>query len=1150
MDKTVLRNFAIESRKDLMEKIDRKIKLFYIDEEFKKENRGDVIVLSNDKHSLTLTKEEDSNRDKLLKRIIELGYDHVVEEAAYTWFNRIIAIRYMEINDYLPLTSNNQSLNIRVLSSRDGSTSPEILKFSNLNRNDLDLKFNKEFYSTLNNDEAKFKYVLLLICKKLREVIPQVFDGITDYIDLLVPDNMLSETGFITKTLKSVPEDEFNKVEIIGWLYQYYNQTEKDRVISAKKTYKKYEIAYATQLFTPDWVVKYMVENSLGRFYLEHGGDYTLIDNWNYYIKSDVDKLGNVDPSKITFIDPCCGSGHILVYAFELFYSMYEYAGYNKKDIAELILKNNLYGLDVDDRAGQLATLALLLKAREYDKDLFKKDIVKNINIVALQESGSLDAYAISTLPDNYRCEAEYLKEKYKNAKETGSLLLGEGKDYSNLEKYLYSDNTLELMLIREKLIGLIRQEKMLSLKYSVVVTNPPYLNSALMSKNIKEYISKKYSDFKTDLFSCFIIRNSYFGYENSYLGYMTPNVWMFISSYEKLRKHILKNLSISSFIQLAKGSFFKEATVDICSFIIKNNNSNKNGIYYRLEEFKGDMEQQRKMFLSILNSNNKNIYVTNAEDLLQLPNSILGYWLSNKLVDLFKNDSISSVCDAKQGMTTSDNNRFLRYWYEVDRTKIGFGFRNREEASESEFKWFPYNKGGEYRKWYGNNDYVVNYYHGGEEMEAFHEELNKTSSGGRIKNKELYFKHCISWSKISSGSLAFRYKEDGFIFDVAGSSIFAANDNILKYILAIFNSKLGMYVIGQISQTLNYEAEHIKQMPLIINKDKLKIINELVDENIELCKEEWNSYETSWDFREHPFITYKGINIKESFDNWNKHTIEKKNKLKTNEVKLNQILLDIYGLTDEVSYDIDDKEIAYRNANELNDIKSFLSYFVGCLFGRYKIDGFISKNFIDDDNIIPISDNESVYYNDDIVGKLKEFIISIFGKENLNININYIAEVLGKKGTETSEDTIRRYFVNDFFNDHVKTYQKRPIYWLFDSGKKNGFKCLIYLHRYDEQLVSKIRTKYLHNTLSIYQRTVEEIDYELNNEELSTTDKRELQNKKSDLNGKITECNEYEEMVGNVANKMIKLDLDDGVAINYAKFVDDNGKSILAKIK
>ncbi len=1170
MDKAILKKFAIESRQDLMKKIKNKVKTFYVDEVFSVEQKGELYVLSNEKHSLSLTNEEYKKRELLIKRIKELSLEQVIEEAAYTWFNRIIAIRYMEINDMLPLTKDNQSLGIRVLSSKDNTPDPEILKFTNLTNPDLDIDFIKEIYAELKDEKNKFKYVLLLVCKKLGKVIPQVFDGITDYIDILIPDNLLNDTGFITKVIKDVPEENYNQVEIIGWLYQYYNQIEKDRVISAKKTYKKNEIPYATQLFTPDWIVKYMVENSLGKYWIEHNGDMpSLIENWKYFIRENLEYQKNkLNPTEITFFDPCCGSGHILVYAFEVLYQIYLKSGYNKSDISELILKNNLYGLDIDDRAGQLSILSVLLKAREYDKNIFNKDIIKNLNIMSIQESNNISETAISSVCDkNNQDNILYLINSFANVKEIGSLLLLEKRDYTNLEKAILEDDTIFGIELKEKLLPIIKIANILDGKYDIVVTNPPYMNSSVMSENLKKYIGKHYGNAKSDLFSAFIIRNSIYGKQNAYLGFMTPYVWMFISAYENLRKYVIDEMNIVSLLQLEYSSL-EEAIVPLCTFVLVNNQDSKRGIYYRLTDFVGGMTVQEKKFLEGLNNKNclykyladKNVF----ENIDSMP---IVYWASEKMFNIFKNEQkLGDKAIVRNGMKTGDNNRFLRLWWEVEKEKSNYIIEDYEETNNIKAKWFAYNKGGEYRKWYGNNDYVVNWENQGFEIFklAKSEKRNVQDYPNSLK-----FKPSVSWSLITSSKPAFRFKKS-CISDIAGMSYYYEKYDDLLYSMAFCNSLISLEILKMLAPTINFQAGDIARLP-IINKDTNKV-NTIVKQNIELSKTDWDSFETSWDFVKHPLLLEANLtprqiqkeesngiqvdnNLEEAYNHWCISCNNRFKQLKENEEELNRIFIDIYGLQDELTPEVEDKDITIRLADKERDIKSFISYAVGCMFGRYSLDedGLIYtggdfdinryKLFkADIDNVIPITDQ--AYFGDDIVERFKEFLKVAYGMNTFNKNLDFVAESLGKKGTETSEDTIRRYFLNDFYNDHIKTYQKRPIYWLFDSGKKNGFKALIYMHRYNENLVPKVRLDYLHRIQTTYEKLLSDVNYRLTTD-LSMTDKKVAENRKADLIAKLQEIKKYDEKIAHIANQRISIDLDDGVKENYEKF-----KDILAKIK
>ena len=1143
MDKNVLKKFAIESRKELMDKIRNKVNSFYVDENFKNEQKGDIYILSNENHSLSLTNDEFKKRELLIKRINDLSREQVVEEAAYTWFNRIIAIRYMEINDMLPLTRDNQSLGIRVLSSKDNTPDPEILKFSNLVNSELDIDFKKEKYVELKDDNEKFKYVLLLVCKKLGKVIPQVFDGTTDYIDLLIPDNLLKDAGFVAKVINEVPESNFNQVEIIGWLYQYYNQLEKDRVISAKKTYKKSEIAYATQLFTPDWIVKYMVENSLGKFWKKHSDFDITPQNWKYYIDDETPKGEIRNPNEITFIDPCCGSGHILVYAFEVFYQIYLQAGYNKNNIAELILENNLFGLDIDDRAGQLSILSILLKAREYDKNIFNKDIAKRLNVLSIQESNSISDTLINNIQlEKNRENAIYLIEKFKNAKEIGSLLLLNNNDYEELKREIENDNTIFGIELREKLLPIIKIAKILTKKYDVVVTNPPYMNKGSMSDNLKKYIFKNYANYKTDLFSAFIINNIRLTKKGCYLGFMTPYVWMFISSYEELRNYLFENVRIDSLIQL-EYSAFEEAVVPICSFVLKNDKEDMLGKYIRLSDYRGGMKVQEEKYLEIINNKKENYFITDMNKMKNIPGKPISYWLSNKMFLTFNNPKVADFTFAKAGVVTGNDNLFIKLWFEINNTEICFKKRNEYG------KYHLFQKGGSFRRWYGNREYVIAL------SNLYNDQLVNNSV--RRGDKEFYFRKGIGWSQIGSNAEKSFRKIDDSVCGTATPTLYLKNDKYYNYMLALLNTKYSEILVNIFNPTLNLLTTDVGNIPFIINENNIGIIDELVEDNILISKEDWDSFETSWDFAKHPLLKpmSKVSTIRDSLANWNTYTYQQRSILKHNEEELNKIFSNIYGLNDELTSEVNNKNITIRKEDKVRDIKSFISYAVGCMFGRYSLDedGLIYaggefdinkyKTFkVDLDNIIPITDE--AYFSDDIVERFKTFIKTVYGDNTFNENMDFIAEALGKKGTETSEETLRRYFVNDFFIDHCKIYQKKPIYWLLDSGKKNGFKALVYMHRYNENLIPKARLDYLHRVQTTYEKLLSDVNYKLTTD-LSMTDKKEAKNRQADLNAKLTEIKEYDEKIAHIANQRISIDLDDGVKVNYDKF-----KDILAKIK
>lgn len=1156
MDKAILKKFAIESRQDLMEKIKNKINTFYIDEEFKPEQKGDLYILSNNKHSLSLTNDEYKKRELLIKRINELGIEQVIEEAAYTWFNRIVAIRYMEINDYLPLTKDNQSLGIRVLSSKDNTPDPEILKFTNLTNPDLDIDFKKEKYVELKEDNEKFKYVLLLVCKKIGRVIPQVFDGITDYIDILIPDNLLNDTGFVNKIVNEVPEDNYNQVEIIGWLYQYYNQTEKDRVISAKKQYKKNEIAYATQLFTPDWIVKYMVENSLGRYWVEHGGDKNLIQNWKYFIKDNIQETNEkITPTEIKCIDPCSGSGHILVYMFEVLYQIYLSYGYSKNDIAEQILKNNLYGLDIDDRAGQLSILSILLKAREYDKSIFNKELVRYMNIMSIQESNVISSSVIENIKTEQNKEyTKYLIDIFKNAKEIGSLLIIESKDYGSLEKEIDNNNTIFGIELSERIIPLIKIAKILSNKYDVVITNPPYMGGNYMNATTSQYINKFYKKESSDMCVAFIKKCLNLKRKTGYTSMVTAQTWMFLSSFTDFRIELINHFSIINCVHLGSGAF--DAGFGTTSFVIGDMENKFLGEYIRLVDF--TRSEDKEDVLINLRNNKKYIYFYDMENSLNIAESPICYWISNNILNAFKNNNKLDDCSiSKKGVITGNDSLFIRAWYEVKNNDISVSCINYDSMLHENPKYVFQTSSGFYRKWYGCLIDVIDMYNDGEHIK------NTKSKCIRFREKEYYFRKGIAWSKFSA-KVTFRYIPTGILYADNGPMLFANDLTNNNFILGFLNSNICQYLINMLNPSIATQIIDIKRLPIIFEKKDL--VGDIVNQNISISKEDWDSFETSWDFIKHPLIEYKSgagyaddkewnFRLNDAYESWKSNCDEKFKLLKNNEEELNRIFIDIYGLHDELTPDVEDKDITIRKADREREIKSLISYAVGCMFGRYSLnqDGLVYaggdfdkskyKTFsVDEDNIIPITDE--AYFGDDIVERFKKFIRVVYGNNTFNENIDFVAETLGKKGTETSEDTIRRYFVNDFFNDHCKVYQKRPIYWLLDSGKKNGFKALIYMHRYNENLIPKARLDYLHRIQTTYEKLLSDVNYKLTTD-LSMTDKKEAQKKQADLNTKLQEIKEYDEKIAHIANQRISIDLDDGVKENYAKFED-----ILAKIK
>lgn len=1184
MDKSILKKFAIESREMLMRAVENELNKYYVDENLEKTQSGDLIILKNDNITLEpLTFDEFNKRATLISRIKDLSEDgsfesgkkRVIEETAYTWFNRIVAIRYMELNDMLPLTKDNQSLGIRVLSSVNNESHPEILKLGNLTNTGLDLKIDFDKYNKLLNENEQFNYVLKLICNKFGTIIPQVFDGITDYIDLLLPENLLSYNGFVTKVIKEVPESNFKEgVEIIGWLYQYYNQTEKDRAMSSNEVYKKSEIPYVTQLFTPDWIVKYMVENSLGKYWIEHNGDIGLANNWKYFIKNNVEeKNGKISLLELKIIDPCCGSGHILVYAFEVLYQIYKEQGYNKNDIPEMILTNNLYGLDIDDRAGQLSILSIILKAREYDQYIFNKKIIKNLNIMSIQETNSLSRLDLDIIKGNNEINEiiDYVYESFKNAKEIGSLLNIEKKEYEKVINEINLHNMMsynifdiqKMKVINEIFCPILYVAKILVTKFDIVVTNPPYMGQGKMTSSLKDYLKRHYKSGKTDLCTAFmlikIIKN------NGYLAMINQQAWMSLESFKDLRKEILENNNITTMIHLGFGTF--GADFGTTTFVLQKSNDS-DGIYFSTREVKTSEDKEREYLKKLVNND---FYLISKKRFYKIPETIIAYWLKDNQFAIFENNELfGKYGETKKGVLSGNDKRFLRFWYEVFNNKIGFNLLNHKDMVEKNYKWIPVTSGGNYRKWYGNFENVINLENDGYEIK------NNKENSYRLRENRYYFRECVTWSEVSMKGFSVRYVPRGILFGNSGPVCFF-NDNILYY-LGFLNSKISTDFLKLLSPTLTFGPEQVKRIPIIICEEYKEKIKALVDNNVEIMKEDWDSYETSWNYNKHPLIEYKSgggydkdINkwnyrIDDAFKSWKSNCEEKFKLLKQNEEELNRIFIDIYGLQDELIPEVEDKDITFRKADREREIKSLISYAVGCMFGRYSLDedgliyagGNFDKNRyktieVDLDNIIPVTEEKD--FKDDIVERFIKFIESVYGKETLNENLDYIADTLGRKNNENAEVTIRRYFVNDFYKDHIKTYQKKPIYWLFESGKKNGFKCLIYMHRYDENLVAKIRLDYLYKIQRIYESRLQEIKIDLEDNNLSNYNAKKLEKKQEILQIKLEEIKKYNDKLSTIGDKRITIDLDDGVTENYKKFtyidpLTNEKSSILAEEK
>lgn len=1033
--------------------------------------------------------------------------------------------------------------------------------------------------------------MLLTVCNDMTSYLPDMFTSIKnqDYKVLLFPDGLLKEDSVLAKMISDIPEEDWkdetdnpdgptNAVTIIGWMYQYYISKRHNEVINLTKgQVSKNDIPAATELFTTDWVVRYMVDNSLGRYWIERNPDSELRSKLKFLATGKDGNLPIIDndpiqPEELTFFDPCMGSGHILAYAFEVLMEIYRECGWSDRDAAISIVENNLYGLDIDERAYQLSYFSIMMQGCKYNRRFLKANVSNHLsNVVETNELESL-SYEGMIETEASKEMSNYLLHTFKDALELGSLIHVEQKDYDSYKQFvdevhstaefsIYSLNWMENTYYQ--INKLIKQAEILSKKYCVTTTNPPYLNK--MSGELKKYVVKKYKDYSSDLFAVFVKRNFDFTKENGYLGFMTPFVWMFIKSYEKLREYIINNKLIATLVQM-EYSAYEEATVPICSFVLKNEHSNDLGYYFRLSDFKGGMEVQKQKVLEAINNSNCDFYYEQKIDKFSnIPGSPVAFWVTDSIYSSFRNlKPLVELYDARSGLQTNDNNRFLKLWHEIDVTKFSF---NRE----IERKWVPFLKGGEYRKWYGNMNYVVNWENDGKDIKDYAIALYKTPTR-TMKSMDKYFLEGFSWSEVSSGKFSVRFTPKGFIFGDVAPTISSKNQSgkLPKSLLGFLNSKVAEQFLKILTPTIHFNCGLIQKLPIFNVNEENTTINLIVENCIKKSIYDWDSFETSWNFKTHPLVELRlagasawgdydpSARISSAYKAWSMVCEERFNQLKANEEELNRIFIDIYGLQDELTPEVEDKDVTVRKADLVRDIKSFISYAVGCMFGRYSLDveGLAyaggewdsSKytTFIPDaDDIIPICDEE--YFEDDIESRFIEFVSVVYGSDTLEENLKFIADALGGKGTP--REVLRNYFLNDFFKDHCNTYQvtgsgKRPIYWLFDSGKKNGFKALVYIHRYTPDLIARMRTGYIHPQQARYRTQIELLQEQIDMAG-STSEKVKLSKQLKKINEQLLELNKYEEIVHHWADKMEPMDLDDGIKVNYAKF-----QELLAKIK
>ena len=1186
MDKNAIKKFAVWARTELIARVSLKGVEYGITEDEMVDVNADSV------DGKVLTANEKKQRQALITEINEKGYKQVMEGVAYTWFNRFSALRFMEVNGYLPS-------HVRVFTDEENSFKPQIITEAiHLDLDGLDMEKVYELKDAEKTEEL-YKYLLIVQCNALNKILPGMFQKIADYTELLLPDNLLREGSVIQQMIELIPEDDWkDAVQIIGWLYQYYNSEKKDDVFAAlKKNVKitKENIPAATQLFTPDWIVRYMVENSLGRLWLEGHPDvkeqllpteeeqsaYAAGNRdpqdtkWHYYLEeteqeSEVQaqlaeihkEYAALTPDQLKVIDPCSGSGHILAYIFDVLMKIYESYGYTTCEAVASIVENNLYGLDIDDRAAQLAYFEVMMKARQYDRRFFSRGIQPHV--YAIVESNYIDNFAV-----NYFCNGDMkltatmntiIKELH-DAKEYGSILTITPQDWSALYDR-FAEITEDAHIFREtalrELLPMVQVAEALAQKYDVVVTNPPYMGKGQSAK-LSQYLKKNYDDSKGDLFSVFMEKCCNMTSKSGFWAMITQHSWMFLSSYERLRDKML-NYTLHNMCHLGTRAFEEigGAVVQTTTFVYqKISIRNYNSKFIRLIDYLSQDEKRN----AVLCMKSTDVFAAGLDKIQIIEGKPLAYWVSNSYLQSFKYKSLYSRTISDGQNKTGDNETHLREHWEVDYNKVGIGK-----------KWLHYAKGGSYRKWAGNLYEVIDW----SDTARKH---YRDDPSCRILKDYLWYRRGITWGIIAQ--IGFRILPEDSTFDMQGSSLFPKNESELECIIAYLNSKVAYAFLQIFNTTLSFQIRDVRNLPyreqqIAEKKENIKLLS---SECISLSQNDWDSFETAWNFQRHPLFR-KIPSIAEAFKQWQIECDKRFYQLKTNEEELNRIFIDIYGLQDELTPEVEDKDVTVRKADLGRDIRSFISYAVGCMFGRYSLykDGLIfagepyslqafvdkmnqrpntiseaeisrayyhegvsvSEMFAPDvDNIIPICDDE--YFEDDIVGLFVEFVKTVYGEDTLDENLKFIADALGGKGQP--KDVIRNYFLSDFYSDHCKIYQKRPIYWLFDSGKKNGFKALIYMHRYQPDTIARIRTDYVHEQQARYRTAIADLEQRIAN--ASNGERVKLKKKLTDLQAQDTEIRTYEEKIHHLADKMISIDLDDGVKKNYAIFQD-----VLAKIK
>jgi type II restriction/modification system DNA methylase subunit YeeA len=1191
-----LKAYAPKARRDFIAAVTKQAQKYGVTEAVTHpvEINGDVCVVNGKPFPASLA----PKINKLGERVKNNGFEQTMEQVAYSWFNRLIAIRYMELHDYL-------GHGRRVLSHPEHPTGFQILEectelsFGNSGEvGELpDLTHEKVVELKLDGtkDEELYRELLLAQCHALQKAMPFLFEQVDDETELLLPENLTKTDSLIHDLVTDISESDWDNIEVIGWLYQFYVLNEKERIdkkLKAGGVVENSEIPAKTQLFTPNWIVKYMVQNSLGAQWMVTYPDSPLKAQMEYYIEpaEQTDEVNaqlkaitpeSLNPEELTLIDPASGSGHILVEAYDLFKAIYLERGYRQRDIAQLILEKNLHGLDIDQRASQLTAFSLMMKGREDDRRLFGRGV--KLNVIAMVDSTSLDVDTINHGIDlaKYDLQAEDiigLKDIFENATAFGSLiqvpeqLAEKVAALQQLSDWASTDLFVSEELKRLKI--LVCQCKLLAAQYDVVVANPPYMGSKGMNGLVKKFAQDYFPTAKHDLFACFIERGYTLAQSTGYNAMVTMQSWMFLTSFEEMRTSILSRRTIENMAHMGNGvmkiAFGTNATIFRNLYL-----DGYRGIFSHVSI--GDINEQGAPVEFPVK--NERLTEVDQREFKKIPGSPVSYWATESIRHAFdKFSNVTDIAQTKAGLTTGDNTIFQRYWSELSFSKLCLSAANRDVAIQSACKWFPCNSGGQFRKWYGNNEIVVNWESDGDSIRTFAAHDGRLKASPRSMDK--YFSPSVTWNKISSGRFAVRFSPSGHIFDDTGQSAFTDDLRGLKLLLLCLGSASSNLFLQYLSPTLSYNKGDIAQIPI---PDQLIEFSETsVDSLVTGAKADWDSFEYSWDFQSLLILTAScesAPTLESSYNAWVVQNGDTISQMKRLEEENNHLFIEAYGLQDELASEVPIEQItltvnpAYRygvkgteeerNTRFREDtMKELVSYVIGCMMGRYSLDeqgliyansgneGFdllvergVYKTFpADDDGIIPLTDKE--WFADDAANRLVEFISVAWDAAHLEENLDFLAGNLSPKKGEDSRDTIRRYLCDKFYKDHMQTYKKRPIYWLFSSGKQKAFQCLVYLHRYNESTLARMRTEYV---IPLTAKLSSHIDKLENDKGASgsAAEIKKLEKEIKNLHKQQTELTEFDEKLKHYADMRIPLDLDDGVKVNYGKFGD-----LLAEVK